>query len=227
MGLRPLKTSVNLSARQLSNDEFADLIRRVLKETGLDPKWLQVELTETALMGSLDATPANLYSLFCLGIQTAIDDFGTGYSSLDYLRRLHFDTLKIDRSFITDVATDARAGALVQSIIDMAHRLELRVVAEGVETFPQLNFLKQNGCDEIQGYLASRPVTVADMTLLLRDDARLLDLARAAVGEPPEESEIEYETEGLRTLALVEREREKTLAGAFDILADVPGRVAR
>ena len=225
-GLRPLKTSVNLSARQLSNDEFADLIRRVLKQTGLDPKWLQVELTETALMGSLDATPANLYSLFCLGIQTAIDDFGTGYSSLDYLRRLHFDTLKIDRSFITDISTDARAGALAQSIIDMAHRLQLRVVAEGVETFAQLNFLKQSGCDEIQGYLASRPVTAADMTLMLRDDARLLDLARSAAGEPPDESEMEYETEGLRTLAMVDREREKAAAGNFDFLTNAAGRAA-
>jgi diguanylate cyclase (GGDEF)-like protein len=225
-GLRPLKTAVNLSARQLSNDEFADLIRRVLKQTGLDPKWLQVELTETALMGSLDATPANLYSLFCLGIQTAIDDFGTGYSSLDYLRRLHFDTLKIDRSFITDVSSDARAGALAQSIIDMAHRLQLRVVAEGVETFPQLNFLKQSGCDEIQGYLASRPVTAAHMTLLLRDDARLLELAREAAGEPPDDTEIEYETEGLRTLAMAEREREKAAAAGFDFVGNAPARIA-
>jgi predicted signal transduction protein with EAL and GGDEF domain len=163
--------------------------------------------------------------LFCLGIQTAIDDFGTGYSSLDYLRRLHFDTLKIDRSFITDVATDTRAGALAQSIIDMAHRLQLRVVAEGVETFPQLNFLKASGCDEIQGYLASRPVTAADMTLLLREDARLLDLAREAAGEPPDVSEIEFETEGLRTLALVEREREKAAASGVEYLAGLPGRV--
>jgi EAL domain-containing protein (putative c-di-GMP-specific phosphodiesterase class I) len=108
----------------------------VLKKIGLDPKWLQVELTETALMGSLDPTPANLYSLFCLGIQTAIDDFGIEYSSLDYLRRLHFDELKIDRSFISDISTDSRAAALAQSIIDMAHRLQLRVVAEGVETLP-------------------------------------------------------------------------------------------
>jgi predicted signal transduction protein with EAL and GGDEF domain len=177
-------------------------------------------------MGSLDATPANLYSLFCLGIQTAIDDFGTGYSSLDYLRRLHFDTLKIDRSFITDVSSDARAGALAQSIIDMAHRLQLRVVAEGVETFPQLNFLKQSGCDEIQGYLASRPVTAADMTLLLRDDARLLELAREAAGEPPDDTEIEYETEGLRTLAMAEREREKAAAAGFDFVGNAPARIA-
>jgi EAL domain-containing protein (putative c-di-GMP-specific phosphodiesterase class I) len=221
-GLRPLKTAVNLSARQLSNNEFSDLIKRVLKETGLDPKWLQVELTETALMGSLDATPANLYSLFCLGIQTAIDDFGTGYSSLDYLRRLHFDTLKIDRSFITDISSDARAGALVQSIIDMAHRLQLRVVAEGVETLSQFKFLKQSGCDEIQGYLASRPVTAADMTLLLRDETRLLDLARAAAGEPSDDSEIEYETEGLRTLAMAERQHEKAAAASFDFMPSAP-----
>lgn len=213
-GLRPLRVSVNLSARQLSNDDFADLIRRVLKETGLDPKWLQVELTETALMGTLDATPASLYSLFCLGIQTAIDDFGTGYSSLDYLRRLHFDELKIDRSFISDIASDSRASALAQSIIDMAHRLQLRVVAEGVETLPQLKILLDSGCDEIQGYLASRPVPAAEMTLLLRDDVRLLDMAREAAGETITDTLTEYETEGLRTLAMAERAREQTAIAA-------------
>ncbi len=226
-GLRPLRVAVNLSARQLSNDEFADLIRRVLKETGLDPKWLQVELTETALMGSLDATPANLYSLFCLGIQTAIDDFGTGYSSLDYLRRLHFDELKIDRSFISDISTDSRAAALAQSIIDMAHRLQLRVVAEGVETLPQLKLLQEAGCDEIQGFLASRPVPAAAMTLLLKDDARLLDLARIAAGETVTDPRIEYETEGLRTLALAERAREKVAASEFSMLADTPSSPRR
>lgn len=221
-GLRPIKTAVNLSARQLSNDAFSDLIRRVLKETGLDPKWLQVELTESALMGSLDATPANLYSLFCLGIQTAIDDFGTGYSSLDYLRRLHFNTLKIDRSFITDVSTDTRAGALAQSIVDMAHRMELRVVAEGVETFEQLEFLKTSGCDEIQGFLASRPITAADMTLLLRDDARLLHIAHGGAGELSAGDAAEYETEGLRTLATVERQRNKAGASGFGLLPIAP-----
>jgi EAL domain-containing protein (putative c-di-GMP-specific phosphodiesterase class I) len=226
-GLRPLRVAVNLSARQLSNDEFADLIRRVLKETGLDPKWLQVELTETALMGSLDATPANLYSLFCLGIQTAIDDFGTGYSSLDYLRRLHFDELKIDRSFISDISTDSRAAALAQSIIDMAHRLQLRVVAEGVETLPQLKLLQEAGCDEIQGFLASRPVPAADMTLLLKDDARLLDLAREAAGETVTDPRIEYETEGLRTLAMADRAREQVAASEFSMLADTPSSPRR
>ena len=109
----------------------------------------------------------------------------------------------------------------------MAHRLQLRVVAKGVETFSQLNFLKRSGCDEIQGYLASRPVTAADMTLLLRDDVRLLDLAREAAGEPPEHTEIEYETEGLRTLAMVEREHEKAAAAGFDFRAEIPGQVVR
>jgi diguanylate cyclase (GGDEF)-like protein len=227
LGLRPLRVAVNLSARQLSNDGFADLIRRVLKDTGLDPKWLQVELTETALMGSLDATPANLYSLFCLGIQTAIDDFGTGYSSLDYLRRLHFDELKIDRSFISDISTDPRASALAQSIIDMAHRLQLRVVAEGVETLAQLKILEDSGCDEIQGYLASRPVPAAQMTLLLRDDARLLEMAREAAGEKITNPQIEYETEGLRTLALAERAREQAAASDYNPLAEAASTIHR
>ncbi len=208
-GLRPVKVAVNLSAKQLSNDDFSNLIKRVLRDTGLDARWLEVELTETALMGSLDATPANLYSLFCLGIQTAIDDFGTGYSSLDYLRRLHFDTLKIDRNFIADISNDSRAAALAQSMIDMAHRLQLRVVAEGVETFRQLVFLSRQGCDEIQGYLASKPVTVDEFTEMLRSDARLLDIARESAD--PEDLALasapsHNNSEGLRHLARATRE---------------------
>ncbi len=211
-GLRSVKMAVNLSAKQLSNDDFSNLIKRVLRDTGLDPRWLEVELTETALMGSLDATPANLYSLFCLGIQTAIDDFGTGYSSLDYLRRLHFDTLKIDRNFIADISSDSRAAALAQSIVDMAHRLQLRVVAEGVETFRQLVFLSRQGCDEVQGYLASRPVKVEEFTEMLRTDARLLDRARESAD--PEDlalasSPSGHPSEGLRHLARATREHRR------------------
>ena len=219
-GLRPVKVAVNLSAKQLSNDDFADLIKRVLRETGLDPRWLEVELTETALMGSLDATPANLYSLFCLGIQTAIDDFGTGYSSLDYLRRLHFDTLKIDRNFIADISNDSRAAALAQSMIDMAHRLQLRVVAEGVETFRQLTFLSRQGCDEVQGYLASKPVPVDELTEMLRTDVRLLDRARESAD--PEDLAVasspsgNNESEGLRHLARATREHRLETAASAD-----------
>ena len=186
-GRRPIKMSVNLSARQLANREFGNTVKRVLHETRLDARWLQLELTETALMGSLDATPASLYSLFCMGIQTAIDDFGTGYSSLDYLRRLQFDTLKIDKSFVCDITTDRRAAALAQSMISMAHSLSLSVVAEGVETAEQLAILHAYGCDAIQGYLASRPVSAATFTDMLGRDVRLLAraLGRAGATELP------------------------------------------
>ena len=184
-GLRPVKISVNLSARQLSRDEFSATLKEILAQTRLDACWLQLELTETALMGSLDATPASLHSLFCLGIQTAIDDFGTGYSSLDYLRRLQFNTLKIDKSFIDDVSNDSRSAALAQSMISMAHSLELKVVAEGVESADQLQFLVDAGCDHLQGYLASRPVEADDFRHMLEEDMFLLRGAGVDM-KPPE-----------------------------------------
>jgi diguanylate cyclase (GGDEF)-like protein/PAS domain S-box-containing protein len=174
-GLRPIKVSVNLSAKQLSNHEFAETVRRVIEETGLEPRWLQLELTESALMGSLDATPASLYSLFCMDIQLAIDDFGTGYSSLEYLRKLQFDTLKIDKSFVEDIVIDRRAAALAQSIISMAHSLRMTSLAEGVETPQQLELLRAYGCGVVQGYLASRPVSAEELEALLAADVRLLD----------------------------------------------------
>jgi diguanylate cyclase (GGDEF)-like protein/PAS domain S-box-containing protein len=179
-GLRPVKISVNLSTKQLSNHEFAATVRRVIEETQLEPKWLQLELTETALMGSLDATPASLYSLFCMDIQLAIDDFGTGYSSLGYLRKLQFDTLKIDKSFVEDIATDRRAAALARSIISMAHSLRMSSLAEGVETLEQLELLRAYGCNVVQGYLASRPIPPQEFATLLQGDVRLLERAAAA-----------------------------------------------
>lgn len=176
-GLRAIKISVNLSARQLIQRDFANTVRRILREIGLDPRWLQFELTESALMDNADETPASLHGLFYMGIRTAIDDFGTGYSSLDYLRRLQFDTLKIDHSFVADVSTDRKTAALVRSMIAMAHSLSLKVVAEGVETRGQLAFLRAHGCDHIQGFLASRPVVADQFT-------EMLQLDRLLLGEP-------------------------------------------
>jgi EAL domain-containing protein (putative c-di-GMP-specific phosphodiesterase class I) len=180
-GLRPIKTSVNLSARQLNHPAFAETVRAILAETKLEPQHLQLELTETALMGGSDATPASLKRLFEMGVVMAIDDFGTGYSSLDYLRRLPFDVLKIDTSFVADIPADSRAAALAQSIVSMAHSLQLEVVGEGVETLAQLEFLRGIGCDQVQGYLASRPRPVHEMTALLDHDTRLLELAGAEI----------------------------------------------
>jgi len=175
-GLRPIRMSVNVSARQLADLSFADTLKSALGDSRLDSQWLQLELTETALMGSLDATPASLYSLFCMGIPTAIDDFGTGYSSFDYLRRFRFDELKIDRSFIADIGTDRRSAALVRSMISMAHTLDLNVVAEGVEDERQLDELRFYRCDQMQGFLASPPVPADELRSMLRVDRPLIEI---------------------------------------------------
>ncbi|MBI1358182.1 MAG: EAL domain-containing protein [Acidobacteria bacterium] len=205
-GLRPIKISVNLSTKQLSNHEFASTVRRTLTESGLDPRWLQLELTESALMGSLDATPASLYSLFCMDIQLAIDDFGTGYSSLGYLRRLKFDTLKIDKSFVEDIASDRRAAALARSIISMAHSLRMTSLAEGVETPEQLELLRAYGCGTIQGYLASRPLTAEALAALLRDDVNLLADYEASERPSKRGSSATNEQDLVRRFADLERE---------------------
>ncbi len=174
-GLEPLKISVNLSARQLSSRDLIQTVRQVLLATELDPRWLQLEITESVLMGTTDATPANLDGLWRLGIHTAIDDFGTGYSSLSYLRKLHCHTLKIDRSFVADISSDEKAAALARSMITMAHGLQLSVVAEGVETQKQLAFLKRYRCDQMQGYLVSRPISAEHFTGLLKQDGTFLN----------------------------------------------------
>ncbi len=184
-GLPCLKISVNLSARQLSRPEFLKNLKKILTKTGLDPRWLQLEITESALMGTLDATPESLDGLALLGIPLALDDFGTGYSSLSHLRRLRVRTLKMDRSFIADIPTDSTAATLARSIITMAHGLQLSVVAEGVQTLSQLSLLRRFGCDEVQGYLVSRPVPAEQFRELLRQDTPLLDeisLQRALQG---------------------------------------------
>ena len=179
-GWRSVKMSVNVSARQLSRPEFVRSVRKILEEPELDPRWLQLEITESALIGTLDGTPESLDGLSLLEIPLALDDFGTGYSSLSYLRRLPVRALKIDRSFIADITNDGTAATLAESIISMAHGLRLNVIAEGIETESQLRRLESYRCDEIQGYLISRPVTADKFTAMLRQDDYLLG---ASVGE--------------------------------------------
>lgn len=166
-GLRPVKISVNFSARELADVGTSDVVAGVLKESGIDPKWLQVEITESDLVDGRLSTVESLDRLSLLGIDTAIDDFGTGYSALSYLRKLTCRVLKIDQSFVHDIETDPKAAALARSIIDMAHNLQLGVVAEGVETREQLAILRGFGCDLIQGYLASRPIPADEFKNLL------------------------------------------------------------
>ena len=157
-GYAPLVISVNLSANQLSKDDLVATVANVLTSTALDAKWLELEITETAVMGDVDKSMSMLHQLKKLGVQISIDDFGTGYSSLYYLKLFPVDTLKIDRSFISEIVTEGEDAAIVKAIIALAHILQLNVVAEGVETEQQRLLLLDYSCDQGQGYFFSRPV---------------------------------------------------------------------
>jgi len=158
-----LTVAVNISARQFQRGEVVELVRRTLDETRLDPRRLALEITETMAMQDHALTVETLKRLKALGVKVSIDDFGTGYSSLAYLRRFPIDTLKVDRSFVHDISTDASAAGIVGAIIALARELGLRVVAEGVETREQLVFLRRQGCHAAQGYLFARPRPIADL----------------------------------------------------------------
>jgi EAL domain-containing protein (putative c-di-GMP-specific phosphodiesterase class I) len=170
-GLPPVTMSVNLSSVQFQRPELFDSVVRVLGETGLDPTFLELELTESLLMQNVEAVVSTLKRFRDTGIRLSIDDFGTGYSSLSYLKRFPIDALKIDRSFIREVTTNADDAALATSIILMGRSLKLKVVAEGVETASQLSFLRIMQCDEAQGFLFSQPVPAEDAERLLRRNA--------------------------------------------------------
>jgi EAL domain-containing protein (putative c-di-GMP-specific phosphodiesterase class I) len=157
----PTFLSVNVSARQLIDQSLAGDVRDVLDATGIDPGRLHLEITESALMVDPDTTDATFRTLKSLGVRIAIDDFGTGYSSFAYLRRFAVDLLKIDKSFIDTVVDDERELALVAGMVQLAHTLDARVVAEGVETIAQLDALRDIGCDMAQGYALARPQPAA------------------------------------------------------------------
>jgi EAL domain-containing protein (putative c-di-GMP-specific phosphodiesterase class I) len=159
-GLDPGVVSVNLSVRQFRQEGLVRTVSRILEETGLDPSQLEMELTESMVMHNVDAAIAILQGLKQLGVALSVDDFGTGYSSLSYLKDLPIDTLKIDRSFVRDIGLGAEAddGVLAQAIISLGHALHLKVIAEGVETDPQMRFLRRHGCDEVQGFFYGEPV---------------------------------------------------------------------
>jgi diguanylate cyclase (GGDEF)-like protein/PAS domain S-box-containing protein len=168
-GLPPIKVSVNLSARQLQSGHLVSLIGLVLAETGLDPALLELEITETSLMQDIERTRQILLQIVALGVQLSVDDFGTGYSSLSYLKRLPIHALKIDRSFVSDLVTDAEDAAIVTATIDLAHSLHLKVVAEGVVSRDQMDFLARHCCDEMQGFYFSRPLPAADFEQAFRN----------------------------------------------------------
>jgi diguanylate cyclase (GGDEF)-like protein len=162
-GLAPGRIAVNVSARQFHQSDFAATILETLERTGLEPRRLELELTESALMGNLEATAAMLETLHHAGVQIAIDDFGTGYSSLGYLKRFPIDRIKIDRSFIRDIPADADDAALAAAIIALCRNLAIEAVAEGVETAEQLEFLRERGCHSVQGFLLSPPLPTAGL----------------------------------------------------------------
>lgn len=170
MGYNPGNIAVNLSARQFQQKNLTGMIGRALQDAGLDPKYLELEITENTLMHQIDDTMLILEDLKKMGIFISIDDFGTAYSSLNYLKRFPVDKLKIDRSFIKEVTSDERDAAITVSMIQLAHNLRLNVVAEGVETMEQLVFLRNQRCDEVQGYLFSVPVSAADVEKHLTED---------------------------------------------------------
>jgi diguanylate cyclase (GGDEF)-like protein len=167
-GLQPMRIAVNVAASQFRQGNLLDVIRRALDDAGLDPCYLEIELTESAVMTDPEESAAILEDLSRMGVLVSVDDFGTGYSSMSYLRRFPIDKLKIDRGFVAELMTRADDASIVRAIISLAHSLRLKVVAEGVETLEQLDFLKSMGCDQYQGYHFSPPLPAAEFSELVR-----------------------------------------------------------
>jgi len=167
----PLTVSVNLSARQFEDKHLLREIERALKESSLKPGSLELEITESMVMRDIQNSKKILEGIKSMGIRLAIDDFGTGFSSFVSLKRFPFDCIKIDRSFIKDIPHDPDDVAITQAIIAMAHSLRLKVIAEGVETREQLDFLTELGCHEFQGYYFKKPQPADDFSKLLRENA--------------------------------------------------------
>lgn len=165
-GFAPIQVAVNISARQFHQEDLAATVIRILNETGLSPAYLELELTESSIMQSPEVVSGILNQLKRRGVKISIDDFGTGFSSMASLKRLPIDALKVDQSFVRDATTDPDDASLVMAIITLAHNLRLKVVAEGVETEEQLRFLHLLRCDEIQGYLFSRPLPADEFVAL-------------------------------------------------------------
>jgi EAL domain-containing protein (putative c-di-GMP-specific phosphodiesterase class I) len=172
-GVPPLRVSVNLSASQFRDSGLVDSIRSALDDAGLEARYLEVELTESAVMSDPEQSIAILEQLSAMGVLVSVDDFGTGYSSMSYLRRFPIDKLKIDRVFINEIVSRPEDASIVRAIVSLAHSLRLKVVAEGVETPAQLDFLKTTGCDEYQGYHFSRPLPAAEFERLIRSHSEL------------------------------------------------------
>jgi diguanylate cyclase (GGDEF)-like protein/PAS domain S-box-containing protein len=175
-GLGDIKVAVNLAAGQFANDATVPYVESTLRKFGVAAEYLGLEITEGTVMGDPNKAVAALRRLKDIGVSISLDDFGTGYSSLSYLKRFPIDVLKIDKSFVDDVTTNTADAAIALSVISLAHNLNMRVIAEGVETREQVQFLTERGCDEMQGYYFSRPVNAEAFTALLRERRNLLDM---------------------------------------------------
>ena len=167
-GLEPPSISVNVSSEQFSREDFMPALGALLRDTGVDPAGLKLEITESVLMRDVEVSLSNLAQARALGVQLSIDDFGTGYSSLSYLKRLAVDELKLDRSFVAEIADDPRSAAIAGAVIELARKLGLTVVAEGIENEQQATLLWQMGCTRAQGYRFHRPQPVGAVTALLQ-----------------------------------------------------------
>jgi diguanylate cyclase len=192
LGLPPLNLAVNLSARQFRHQHLFQLIAETLAQARISPQRFELELTESQLMEDSDASRAMLTSIANLGVRVAIDDFGTGHSSLSYLKRFNIDTLKIDRSFVREITSNEEDAAIATAVIALGRSLELTVVAEGVETLHQADYLRALGCDEIQGYLLSRPLSSQQLVTWLGKyrSMKVLGVGESRFGESPPLTEL-------------------------------------
>ena len=177
-----MRVCVNLSASQFRQSGLVETVRRALENARLPPQYLEMELTESVVMSDPDESTRILKELSSMGVLLSVDDFGTGYSSMSYLRRFPIDRLKIDRIFISEIDVSPEDASIVRAIVSLAQTLNLKVVAEGVETSAQLEFIKQIGCNEYQGYYFAPPVRAADFERLVRE--------RRAAQQPSESCDL-------------------------------------
>ena len=172
-----LRLAVNISVHQLMQDDFIQRLQRILREENYPPELLELEITESILMESLEENVKKLKQLRQMGMHISLDDFGTGYSSLTYLSRLPIDVLKIDKSFVQEVGITEHGAAIIGTIIELAHQINMAVVAEGVETLGQLDSMRELNCDYLQGYLVSRPLSAQQFFDIYEENKGLFSLA--------------------------------------------------
>jgi diguanylate cyclase (GGDEF)-like protein/PAS domain S-box-containing protein len=229
-GLPPLRVSVNISAHQLTAGNFTATVRQALTDSGLEARYLELELTESVLMQETEQIQRQFAELVAMGVALSLDDFGTGYSSLSYLSRMTLHTLKIDRCFVTNITTEPKSAAIAHAIITLARGLGIVVIAEGVETEGQLNYLRKAGCNAMQGYLFSQPLPAAEMAVQMAEN-RSLTLAGAALESSRTLLLLDDEPNILNALMrLLRRDGYRILLAnsaneAFELLANNPVQV--